>query len=130
VKNSLTGWVDGEELALDAAELLRDEEDVVPLTMLDREVGAYGLMRDGEVVTDRGGGRREGVVDSGEERYRLGGGDWIEEEFEVVLDALEVGVIGEVGDAGPGKGEECKRVVPPLADPGFALRNLSTSARN
>jgi hypothetical protein len=123
--------VDGEELALDAAELLREEEDVVVaplarLAMLDRDVGAYGFIRVGEVVTDRGGGRREEEVDSGEERYRAddddSGGDCIEEIEE---EAVDEGVVGEVGDAGPGKGEEWRREV--VADPGFALRNLSTS---
>jgi hypothetical protein len=72
------------------------------------------------VVTDRGGGRREEEVDSGEERYRAGGGG---EEMEEAT--LLDGVVGEVGEAGPGKGEEWRREV--VADPGFALRNRSTS---
>jgi hypothetical protein len=40
----------------------------------------------------------------------------------------EFGAMGEAGEAGPGKGEEWRREV--VAEPGFALRNLSTSARN
>lgn len=122
MKNSRTGWVEGDELALEAAELLREEE--VALAMLGKFVGAYGLMRVGEVVTDRGGGRREEGVVSGEERYRIEG-DCIDEELE---GGGEFGAVGEVGEAGPGNGEEWRRVE--LADPGFNLRNLSISARN
>jgi len=81
-------------------------------------------MRVGAAVTDRGGGRREEGVVSGEERYRAGG-DCIEDELD---GGGKFGVVGEVGEAGPGKGEEWRRKAE--ADPGFALRNLSTSARN
>lgn len=83
--------------------------------MLGSCVGAYGLMRVGEVVTDRGGGRRADGIVSGEVVYPR-------------AEKGAEGVTGEVGDAGPGKGEECSRV--PDEDPGTALRNLSTSACN
>ena len=87
-------------------------------------MGAYGFMRVGEVVTDRGGGRREEGVVSGDDRYRTEG-DCIDEELD---GGGEFGAMGEVGEAGPGNGDECRRVV--VVDPGLALRNLSTSARN
>lgn len=80
-------------------------------------------MRVGDVVTDRGGGRRpDGVVSGEVVGYRACG---------VCIDALDGGgevVVGDAGEDGPGKGEECNRVT--LVDPGFALRNLSISACN
>lgn len=122
VKNSRTGCTEGDELALEAAELLREEVGVAE-AIEGRVVGAYGLMRVGEVVTDRGGGRRDEAVVSGEERYRaeLGAEDCTDEDG-------EFGATGEVGEAGPGNGELCNLEV--VALPGLALRNLSTSWRN
>lgn len=73
-------------------------------------------MRVGEVVTDRGGASLALCV-SGEETYRDGGGE-----------ETGVGAVGEVGDAGPGKGEEWRREA--AAAPGLALRRRSTSACN
>jgi hypothetical protein len=124
VKNSRTGCTEGDELALDAAELLREEADVAE-AIEGRVLGAYGLMRVGEVVTDRGGGRRDEGVVSGEERYRaeLGAGDCTDEEPDG-----EFGAIGEVGEAGPGNGELCNLDVAAL--PGLARRNFSTSWRS
>ena len=73
-------------------------------------------MRDGEVVTDLGGASLVGCV-SGEEIYRDGGGE-----------ETRVGSVGEVGEAGPGKGEERRRVgVAALALP---LLRRSISACN
>ena len=82
--------------------------------MLGNDVGAYGLMRDGEVVTDLGGASLTACV-SGEEIYRDGGGE------ETLLEA-----VGEVGEAGPGNGEERRRVG--VAALLFPFRSRSISA--
>ncbi len=82
------------------------------------------------MVTDRGGG---GILDVGVEDC-VEGVDPAEEGTNracgVCIDALDGGGGGElvVGEEGPGNGDECNRMVE--VKPGFALRNLSTSACN